>query len=156
MDWSLVAEGVRPPLDQPPTAWNDTVDFMDVAVHVQASGFLDACTIHTLNVAHHHLAPNSMVLNTWIAPPCNPVKKRLYGFGRVLKDRSLNQDVVNPLSMIHFAWPYLSAEDRLAAIQASFVWKQYAELRHFACVTSLKSLQLPRLLVADWIHIEHG
>ncbi|CAJ1939814.1 unnamed protein product [Cylindrotheca closterium] len=90
-----------------------------------------------------------MVLNTWIAPPCNPIKKRLYGFGRASKDRGLNHDVVDPRSMIHFAWTYLSAEDRPTAVQASLVWKKYAELRRFACVTSLKSLQLPRLLMAD-------
>ena len=125
------------------------VAFMDVAVSIQASGFLDPTDVERLGMAHPDLVANSLVLDTWISKPWSPIRRRRWGFGKVSKDRGLSHDRVNPRSMIHFAWKFLTPAERRLAMEAFPQWKSYAALRRFACVHSVAELKEPRVLPAD-------
>jgi len=101
---------------------------MDVAVSIQASGFLDPTDVERLGMAHPDLVANSLVLDTWISKPWSPIRRRRWGFGKVSKDRGLSHDRVNPRSMIHFAWKFLTPAERRLAMEAFPQWKSYAAL----------------------------
>ena len=122
---------------------------MDVAVSIQASGFLDPTDVERLGMAHPDLVANSLVLDTWISKPWSPIRRRRWGFGKVSKDRGLSHDRVNPRSMIHFAWKFLTPAERRIAMEAFPQWKSYAALRRFACVHSVAELKEPQVLPAD-------
>ena len=123
---------------------------MDIATIVFSKGYLDTSDYEALDQVHPDLgSPNSVVLNTWINRPWQPNRRRIWGFGRVTSDRSCTHDVVNPISMIHYAWNFLTPQDRRQAMKAIPKWRKYADLRRIACSLSVAPLKQERMLEAD-------
>mmetsp|Transcript_4851 Transcript_4851/g.11525 ORF Transcript_4851/g.11525 Transcript_4851/m.11525 type:complete len:935 (-) Transcript_4851:1191-3995(-) len=118
--------------------------FMLVAHLIQASGYLGHDDDSNMARAHLALANGSLLLEFPFTRPWKPTRKRRWGFGKVRKNRFCAHDQVNPKSMIHFAWGFLSCQDRYRAICAFPQWHQYARLRRFASTTSVVGLKAPR------------
>ena len=121
------------------------LQFFDIAIRIQCSGFLDVSSVAALELAHPDLVSNSLVLPTSLSKPWQPIRKRRWGFGKASTDRTLAHDRPNPHSMIHYAWTFLTPQDRRQAMRAFPQWRSYAELRHFAGTHDVQVLRQQRL-----------
>lgn len=125
--------------------------FMLIAHLVQSSAYLDAPDYAVLTQVNLALARGSLLLEFPFSRPWKTTRKRRWGFGKVHKDRYSTHAKVNPRSMVHYAWGFLSPMDRHNVIVALPEWRQYASLRRFASMTSLSCLKEPRVTPATGI-----
>eukprot|EP00980_Cylindrotheca_fusiformis_P016485 scaffold4912_cov113-Cylindrotheca_fusiformis.AAC.2 len=121
----------------------------DIWIYVECSGFLSAALKRKVAKYYPALCVYGRRVGPfWLTRPWLPIRRRLWGFGTISKDRVCTHDKPNPLGLIHFAWPYLSPIDRLKAFKVHPFWVKYAILRRKACCHSIASLRLPRADVA--------
>eukprot|EP00980_Cylindrotheca_fusiformis_P016666 scaffold5018_cov85-Cylindrotheca_fusiformis.AAC.1 len=114
--------------------------WVDVWVHVADSGFLSPVDLEAVYQQHSFLASWVQFGPLWISPPWLPIRRRLWGFGRMSSSRSCAHDRPGHLFVIHFVWPYLFPEDRQRAAKAYVHWGLYAILRRRAVLLPLSSL----------------
>eukprot|EP00980_Cylindrotheca_fusiformis_P016732 scaffold5035_cov87-Cylindrotheca_fusiformis.AAC.1 len=117
---------------------------VDVWVHVADSGFLSNDDLDGLYQKYSFLASWVKFGPLWISPPWPPIRRRLWGFGRISPDRSCAHDRPGHLFVIHFVWPYLSPDERERATKAYVHWELYAILRRRAVLLPLSSLHTLR------------
>eukprot|EP00980_Cylindrotheca_fusiformis_P018620 scaffold6176_cov173-Cylindrotheca_fusiformis.AAC.4 len=80
----------------------------------------------------------------WLSRPWPPIRKRLWGFGRLSAQRSCAHDRPNFRMAPHFAWPFLTSSERFKLMVAHPFWFLYAALRRRAVLCSVAPLRLPR------------
>jgi hypothetical protein len=114
-----------------------------VAHWILDRGYLSGEDISNLMVLNPVFAA-PYLLDLPISRPWSPVRKRIWGFGKVHKYRHCGHDRVNPRSMIHFVWSFLTPQDRFIVIRTFPQWKKYAELRLFAASQSISHLRAPK------------
>eukprot|EP00980_Cylindrotheca_fusiformis_P020541 scaffold7617_cov143-Cylindrotheca_fusiformis.AAC.2 len=121
----------------------------DIWVYVVCSGFLSDELRNLITTYFPGVAVCGGRLGPfWISRPWKPIRRRLWGFGTISKDRICVHDKPNPLGLIHFAWVFLSPLDRLKAMRIHSSWQKYAALRRKACTKSVAWLRYPRSDVA--------
>ena len=118
---------------------------MDTAVILVRSGFLDLQSQDQLEKVSKVFSPaSSHLLPTWITRPWQPFRPRNFGFGAAQAGRSTVHDRPNPMMAVHYAWSFLSLEDRSAAVATHPSWWKYAKLRSDSVVTPISCLRAPR------------
>eukprot|EP00980_Cylindrotheca_fusiformis_P009550 scaffold2093_cov88-Cylindrotheca_fusiformis.AAC.3 len=123
---------------------DDHPSLEDVWVLVEASGFLSHQQWSALVAYCPVLRLWSRCGPFWITRPWPPIRKRLWGFGRMSAHRSCAHDQPNFRMVPHFAWCFLTSFKRVKLLLAHPFWFLYAALRKKAVLRSLALLRLPR------------
>ena len=77
----------------------------------------------------------------WLTRPWAPIRRRIWGFGRISRARSTVSDDPNLLMIIHHTWTFLDTSARTAVRRASHRIDRYSKFRLLACSLSLGILR---------------
>lgn len=79
-----------------------------------------------------------------LTKPWQPIRRRLWGFGKMSRNRSSRHTTQNQKPLLHHIWRFLTPADRKEMAKACPSWLSYVDLRFFACQTSVAVLRRSR------------
>ncbi len=129
-------------LDNQTIQTDETPCLMDILIHLRSYLTTDDKARTACVAKLYALGPEYGPL--WFTRPWSPNRRRRWGFGTPHKDRTVVADSPLPHGFIHFAWSWLTPQERQQATMACSQWFLYHKLRCYSMWAPIATLKHAR------------